>query len=246
MNYTPLVGFVLLYIFAKRRQRAPSWTPLTPAMRGKCNPQTSMTGAGGACVCSFPDLVINDGGGGDCNRVIACRDHGTFIHKDTRKPFDGTWSPKDGVCACFDAFTGDHCQERDKCFPNGKLVNGRCTCRQGFISWRDTCIADPCGNSGHWNGRACQCDPHFTPVDDPHSPVGQTCRNVCAGNPCGNRGLCHPEGSTFSCEPCTYPFYSSPDGQCRSKSTLLPGEACDNNFQCMTRVCAADGTCANY
>jgi hypothetical protein len=63
-----------------------------------------------------------------------------------------------------------------------------------------SCVPDPCGgrdgNAGHYDvsSGACMCNPGYDRVDDPTSPVGQVCVNVCEQvqnqNICGNRGDC--------------------------------------------------------
>jgi len=214
------------------------WTPVEPAWKTTCNPYTSETVRGG-CLCKYPDLVVNDGGSGDCNHAVGCLPHGILVHKTRETTFDGTWDPEvDGKCKCQHGYRADgFACIVDKCGPNGRWHEGVCVCDNGFIAAGASCIRDPCQPNGHLSHGKCQCDPGYVPVQDQSVPGKWACLNPCENNNlCGNRGACKTDGQTMWCDDCIYPFHQSADKMCRG-TPKDPFEECSADNECTSLNC---------
>ena len=217
-----------------------------PHFSPRCNPHTSVTvweKGGLACACKYPQLVVNEGSQGDCTHVVACGKDGTFVHRDTGLPFDGTWDPFEfGACQCHRGFVMNASTMQcipDTCAPHGTKTGGICHCDEGFISIDNhTCIVDPCAPHGHFSQGTCQCKEGYMAVMDQRVPGKWTCIDPCEGNlPCGNRGKCTTYGKKVWCAHCIFPYHQSDNNLCQG-TPKGDFEPCTQHDECMSLKCS--------
>lgn len=245
--------------------------PPRPAVEEDCNLYTSVplltqTMDGQlkwGCLCTKPNLVVNEGGYGDCTQVVACDPQigGSLVHKDTGRLWsdDKNWDPRVfGVCNCPPGYKyipkadGEKRCLPDSCFPGVTLgTEGRCTCPvktfdgkayTSYVEYDNTCILDPCNPDGYTENGTCVCQKGTTPVMDPGVVGKWKCTPLCGpiNNPCGGRGECYiKEDGTVGCWKCKSPYIQTQACACGK----LP---CEDKCQCSTGNECANACCKPF
>lgn len=241
--------------------------PPVPATQDTCNPNTAVpvltqTPDGElrwGCLCTKPLLVVNEGGYGDCTKVVACDPSlgGRLVHRDTGAEWsaDPTWDPAVfGVCDCPEGYKyvakedGDKRCLVDECSPGHSIGVGRCQCPErvvddkgqhvSFVEHQGTCIADPCNPLGYTEAGTCRCNKGSSAVQDAGVVGKWICEDVCSPrrNPCGKRGRCYAKAdSTPGCRDCTSLFYQSERCDCGNEVKLVG--PCSMKNECLYRCC---------
>jgi len=240
--------------------------PPRPATEHDCNLYTSvpllmLTGDGKlkwGCMCTKPHLVINEGGYGDCTKVVACDPQlgGKLVHRDSGVEWsaDATWDPLVfGICQCPEGYKyvekpdGDKRCLTDACNPGVSIAEGRCNCPErtgddqaGYKSWLEyngTCIGDPCNPLGYTEGGKCKCRRGSEAVMDANVVGKWKCESLCgpANNPCGGRGECYIRADgKAGCWRCKSPYIQTSscrcsDTPCEERCTCSAGNECANS-----------------
>jgi len=232
--------------------------PPAPATESTCNvmtavPLLTLSPAGDltwGCLCTKPNLIVNEGSQGDCEQVIAC-DTGTLVHDGVGAPdregeawtLHKDWDPSvHGKCNCPEGYKyvakpdGDKRCLQDACFPGTASGEG-CACPENFVETNGTCVSDPCLPGGKFVDGKCECRHGFFPEPDPNVLFQWKCTGVCANNPCGERGECFVrENNTFGCHLCKNGYIQNSDCKCQ-------GEACENRCPCKFRNQCSNNCC---
>lgn len=180
-------------------------------------------------------------------------------------------------CYPYTKTSGDYCKPQPGTCLGNNTPDFCCRCPPGYLRCPEditsnnpvlcdycmnhpTCIPDPC-SPGHYDpqSQSCVCPGDtWCPLDDPQSPVGQICRNVCEQNgPCGNRGDCYlpkdkdgnkiclmtgKERTPAKCCNCKLPNINTPtDPYCDTEITCQPNSsACISDSDCCSQDCSGN------
>ncbi|XP_045445472.1 delta and Notch-like epidermal growth factor-related receptor [Melitaea cinxia] len=168
-------------------------------------------------------------------------------------------------CQCCLGYVGQHCEDRDVCYPSPCLNNGicvdltqpqnganyHCLCPYGFTGRKcekDPCSSAPCVNGGSCMSMAlngsttfhCACSEKWTGPNC-ESPVTG---GACASNPC-NKGICvdeidnEKEGPKYRCF--CEPGYTG--DQCELEYNECESSPCANGGTCTDRVGRFECSC---